>query len=61
MAQQSTLTPTLRKNYLREARDWSHRARQVLEPMTKDLTEGKRAQRVLADVNALEPVLGEEQ
>jgi eukaryotic-like serine/threonine-protein kinase len=53
MSRQSTLTPVLRKNYLREAHEWADRAKHVLEPMTKDLTEGRRAQRILADVNAL--------
>jgi tetratricopeptide (TPR) repeat protein len=54
---QSTLSPVLRRNYLREAREWSDRAKHVLEPMTKDLTEGRRAQRILADVNSLNGVL----
>jgi tetratricopeptide (TPR) repeat protein len=57
MSQHSTLTPVLRKNYIREAREWSGRAKQVLEPMTKDLTEGRRAQRILNDVNSLSAVL----
>src|ERR671926_259226 len=57
MSRQSSLNPVLRKNYVREAREWAERAKHVLEPMAKDLTEGRRAQRVLADVNALSPVL----
>jgi serine/threonine protein kinase len=57
MSQQSNLVPVLRTNFVREAREWTNRARQVLEPMTKDLTEGRRAQRILADVNALSGAL----
>ncbi|HEU4601259.1 MAG TPA: protein kinase [Steroidobacteraceae bacterium] len=60
MSRQATLTPVLRKNYVREARDWSQRARRVLEPMTTDLTEGRRAKRILSDVDALAPLLEQE-
>jgi hypothetical protein len=57
MSRQSTLTPVLRKNYIREAREWSDRAKRALEPMAKDLTEGRRAQRILAQVDSLDGVL----
>jgi tetratricopeptide (TPR) repeat protein len=42
----------LRGNYVREARDWSRRALEVLQPLTSDALEGRHARQVLAQMDA---------
>ena len=44
MAQHASTPKHLRANYVREARDWSRRALEVLQPLTADALEGRHAQ-----------------
>jgi tetratricopeptide (TPR) repeat protein len=52
MAQQSSTPKHLRANYVREARDWSRRALEVLQPLATDALEGKHVKRVIDEMNA---------
>ena len=52
MAQQASTPKHLRANYVREARDWSRRALEVLQPLTKDALEGRHVQHVIDEMNA---------
>jgi tetratricopeptide (TPR) repeat protein len=51
MSQQSSTPQHLRANYVREARDWSRRALEILQPLTKDALEGRHARAVIAEMN----------
>jgi serine/threonine protein kinase len=52
MSRQSSTPKHLRGNYVREARDWSRRALDVLQPLAADALEGRHVQRVLSEMNA---------
>ena len=52
MAQQSSTPKHLRGNYVREARDWSRRALEVLQPLAADALEGRHVKRVIDEMNA---------
>jgi tetratricopeptide (TPR) repeat protein len=52
IAQQDATPKNLRANYVREAREWSRRALQILEPLTRDALEGRHAKQVIAEMNA---------
>jgi serine/threonine protein kinase len=52
MAQLSSTPKLLRANYVREARDWSRRALEVLQPLAADALEGKHVKRVIDEMNA---------
>ena len=52
MSQQSSTPQHLRANYVREARDWSRRAQEVLQPLAADALEGKHVKRVIDEMNA---------
>jgi tetratricopeptide (TPR) repeat protein len=52
MSQQSSTPKHLRANYVREARDWSRRAQEVLQPLAADALEGKHVKRVIDEMNA---------
>ena len=52
MAQQSSTPKHLRANYVREARDWSRRALEVLQPLAADALEGRHVKRVIDEMNA---------
>ena len=51
MAQQASTPKHLRANYVREARDWSRRALEVLQPLAADALEGRHVKRVIAEMN----------
>jgi eukaryotic-like serine/threonine-protein kinase len=51
MSQQSSTSKPLRANYVREARDWSRRGLELLQPLTSDALEGRHAKQVIADMN----------
>jgi serine/threonine protein kinase len=49
---QHAFTPRhLRANYVRESRDWSRRALELLQPLTGDALEGRHAKQVIAQMN----------
>jgi len=52
MSRQSSTPQHLRANYVREARDWSRRALEVLQPLAADALEGKHVKRVIDEMNA---------
>jgi serine/threonine protein kinase len=52
MSHQSSTPKHLRGNYVREARDWSRRALDALQPLAADALEGRHVQRVLSEMNA---------
>jgi eukaryotic-like serine/threonine-protein kinase len=52
MAQQSSTPRHLRANYVREARDWSRRALEALQPLAADALEGRHVQRVIHEMHA---------
>jgi eukaryotic-like serine/threonine-protein kinase len=52
MALQSSTPKHLRANYVREARDWSRRAMEVLQPLAADALEGRHVKRVIDEMNA---------
>ena len=52
MSRQSSTPQHLRANYVREARDWSRRALEVLQPLATDALEGKHVKRVIDEMNA---------
>ena len=51
MSRQSSTPKHLRPNYVREARDWSRRALEVLQPLTTDALEGRHTKHVIAEMN----------
>lgn len=53
MSQQSSTPKHLRANYVREARDWSRRALDLLQPLTSDPLEGRHARHVIGEMNAV--------
>ena len=52
MSNQSSTPKHLRANYVREARDWSRRALEALQPLAADALEGRHVQRVITEMNA---------
>ena len=47
-----TSTPAnLRSKYARDAREWSQRALNLIQPLTADILEGKRAKRILDEMS----------
>ena len=52
IAQQSATPKNLRANYVREAGEWSRRALETLEPLTKDALEGRHARQVIDEMKA---------
>ena len=52
IAQHAATPKNLRANYLREAAEWSRRARETLEPLTTDALEGRHARKVIDEMNA---------
>jgi tetratricopeptide (TPR) repeat protein len=52
MSQHAATPKHLRPNYVREARDWSRRAREILQPLTADALEGRHAKQVIARMDA---------
>ena len=52
IAQQDATPKNLRANYVREAAEWSRRALETLEPLTKDALEGRHARQVIDEMNA---------
>jgi tRNA A-37 threonylcarbamoyl transferase component Bud32/tetratricopeptide (TPR) repeat protein len=52
VAQQAATPKNLRVNYVREAGEWSRRAIENLQPLTKDALEGRHAKQVIAEMNA---------
>jgi serine/threonine protein kinase len=52
MAQERSTPQHLRANYVREARDWSRRALEVLQPLAADALEGRHVKRVIGEMNA---------
>ena len=52
IAQQAATPKNLRANYVREAGEWSRRATQTLQPLTKDVLGGRHAQQVIDEMNA---------
>jgi serine/threonine protein kinase/tetratricopeptide (TPR) repeat protein len=52
MSQHASTPRHLRANYVREARDWSRRALELLQPLTADALEGRHAKQVIAEMNA---------
>lgn len=52
MSQQAATPKHLRANYVREARGWSRRALDLLQPLTSDALEGRHAKHVIAEMNA---------
>jgi serine/threonine protein kinase len=52
IAQQTATRKNLRANYVREASEWSRRAVEILEPLTKDTLEGRHARHVIDEMNA---------
>jgi hypothetical protein len=52
IAQQQATPKNLRANYVREAAEWSRRALETLEPLTKDALEGRHARQVIDEMNA---------
>ncbi|HKQ12411.1 MAG TPA: tetratricopeptide repeat-containing protein kinase family protein, partial [Steroidobacteraceae bacterium] len=52
MAQERSTPQHLRANYVREARDWSRRALDGLQPLAADALEGRHVKRVIDEMNA---------
>jgi eukaryotic-like serine/threonine-protein kinase len=52
IAQQGATPKNLRANYVREAGEWSRRATQTLEPLTKDALEGRHGRQVIDEMHA---------
>jgi eukaryotic-like serine/threonine-protein kinase len=52
MSHQRSTPKHLRANYVREARDWSRRALDALQPLAGDALEGRHVKRVIAEMNA---------
>jgi len=52
MAQQPSTPKHLRANYVREAREWSRRAQEVLQPLAADALEGRHVKRVIDEMHA---------
>jgi eukaryotic-like serine/threonine-protein kinase len=52
IAQLAGTPKNLRANYLREAGEWSRRATQTLQPLTKDALGGRHARHVIDEMNA---------
>jgi tetratricopeptide (TPR) repeat protein len=52
MSNRSSTPKHLHANYVREARDWSRRAQEALQPLAADALEGRHVQRVLTEMNA---------
>jgi tetratricopeptide (TPR) repeat protein len=52
IARQAATPKNLRSNYVREAGEWSRRATQTLEPLTRDALEGRHARHVIDEMNA---------
>ena len=51
MSRHSSTPKHLQANYVREARDWSRRALEVLQPLTTDALEGRHTKHVIAEMN----------
>ncbi len=51
MSREPSTPRHLRANYVREARDWSRRALELLQPLTSDALEGRHTKRVIAEMN----------
>ena len=51
MSQHASTPKHLRANYVREARDWSRRALELLQPLTADALEGRHARQVIVEMN----------
>jgi tetratricopeptide (TPR) repeat protein len=60
IAQHAATPKNLRANYVREAGEWSRRARETLEPLTKDALEGRHARQVIDEMNAATAALPED-
>jgi tRNA A-37 threonylcarbamoyl transferase component Bud32/tetratricopeptide (TPR) repeat protein len=52
IARQAATPRNLRANYVREAGEWSRRATEILQPLTKDALGGRHAQHVIDEMNA---------
>jgi tetratricopeptide (TPR) repeat protein/tRNA A-37 threonylcarbamoyl transferase component Bud32 len=52
LAQDAATPKNLRANYVREAGEWSRRATETLQPLTKDPLGGRHAQQVIDEMNA---------
>ena len=52
MAQQPSTPKHLRANYVREAREWSRRAQEVLQPLAADALEARHVKRVIDEMHA---------
>jgi eukaryotic-like serine/threonine-protein kinase len=52
MSSRSSTPKHLRANYVREARDWSRRAQDALQPLAEDALEGRHVKRVITEMNA---------
>ncbi len=52
IAQQAATPKHLRGNYVREARDWSRRALDNLQPLAADALEGRHVRRVIEEMTA---------
>jgi tetratricopeptide (TPR) repeat protein len=52
MSSRSSTPKHLRANYVREARDWSRRAQDALQPLAADALEGRHVKRVINEMNA---------
>ena len=51
MSQHASTPKHLRANYVRESRDWSRRALELLQPLTADALEGRHAKQVIGQMN----------
>jgi len=52
MAQQPSTPKHLRANYVREAREWSRRAQEVLQPLAADALEARHVKRVIDEMHS---------
>lgn len=52
MAQAGSTPAHLRGKYAKDAREWSQRAAEWLQPLTIDVLEGREAKRLLAEMEA---------
>ncbi len=53
LAKQRTSPPQVRSSHARQAREWSHRASAVLEPLKEDVLIGAQARRLLEELREI--------